>query len=471
MQRLTGLDATFLYMETPNAPMHVAGILIIDPSTCEGGFSFDRVRQTYAERLHCAPPFRRRLVEVPLGLHHPIWIEDPNFDLDWHLRHISVPAPGGRAELNELIAHLVAIPLDRTRPLWESWVIEGLEDGNVAILSKVHHSAIDGMAGNEMMVALLDLEPGGTERPPPEEPWEPDHVPSDTEMFSYAMASLAQTPMRAVKTFRRTAEVALRIREQNRKPDVDPPPSPFSAPATSFNRALTPRRSFSTVTLPLSEIKEVKSAFGVTVNDVVLELCGGALKSYLAARDERPDGALVAMVPVSVRTEEQSGEQGNQVSTMLASLATDLDDPAERLARISKLMGDAKEQQALIGADTLQNWAEFAAPALAARAIRTYSRMKIADRHRPLFNVTISNVPGPPFPLYFAGCKMVASYPTAPVFDGGGLNMTVMSYMDNMDFGITACPDVIDDVDEITAGLAEELERLKKAAAALTPST
>lgn len=463
MQRLSGLDATFLYMETQNAPMHVAGILIIDPSTCEGGFSYERIRQTYASRLHCAPPFRRRLVEVPLGLHHPIWIEDPNFDLDWHLRQVTVPAPGGRRELNELIAKLVAIPLDRTRPLWESWVIEGLEDGNVAVLSKVHHSAIDGMAGNQMMVALLDLEPGGTESPEPEEPWQPDHVPSDTEMFGYAVASLAQTPVRAFKTLRRTAEVALRIREQNRKPDVDPPPSPFSAPNTSFNRTLTPRRSFSTITLPLSDIKEVKSAFGVTVNDVVLELCGGALRSYLDARGESPDGPLVAMVPVSVRTEAQSGDQGNQVSTMLASLATDLDDPAERLARISKLMRDAKEQQQLIGADTLQNWAEFAAPAIAARAVRTYSRMKMADLHRPLFNVTISNVPGPPFPLYFAGCKLVASYPTAPVFDGGGLNMTVMSYMDNMDFGITACPDVIDDVDEITSGLNDELERLKKA--------
>lgn len=464
MQRLTGLDAGFLYLETPTSPMHVASVIVIDPSTMPGGFSIDRVMEMYRERLHLAPPFRRRLVEVPFQLHHPLWIEDPDFDLNWHVRHIAVPAPGGTEELNRLVSHLVAIPLDRSRPLWEAWILDGLENGNVAILTKVHHAAIDGAAGNQIMVAMFDLSPEGSDIPPPEHEWEPDEVPTDTQLVGYAASSLARQPLRALKAARRTTEVALNIRRKNREPAMTPPPAPFSAPHTSINRPLTSRRTFDTTSLSLPTVKKVKNAFGCTVNDVVLALCAGALRRYFDARDEHLDAPLVAMVPVSVRTEGAGDAEGNQVSSMLTSLATDVDDPVERLAKISLGMRRAKEQQNLIGADTLQEWVEFAAPAVAGLAARLYSRTKISGRHRPLFNLTVSNIPGPPFSLYLAGALVKATYPVGPIFDGGGLNITVMSYLDRMDFGLLACPDVLPDVSIVSRGLGDALSELEKCA-------
>jgi diacylglycerol O-acyltransferase / wax synthase len=240
------------------------------------------------------------------------------------------------------------------------------------------------------------------------------------------------------------------------------PPAPFAAPRTSFNAALTSARSYAFTSLDLPTVKAVKHAVGCTVNDVVLGLCGGALRDYLADRGEVPDGALVAMVPVSVRSDDQRDAMGNKVSSMLTTLATDVDDPIDRLKVIHEVMVEAKELQKAIGADTLQEWSEFAAPALLGRAARLYSRMRWADSHRPLFNVTISNVPGPPFPLYSAGARLLANYPIGPIMEGGGLNMTVMSYLDQLDFGLLACPDVLDDVwalgDGLHAALAELVE-------------
>jgi WS/DGAT/MGAT family acyltransferase len=462
MQRLTGMDAAFLYMETPSAYMHVAGLMILDPSTVKGELTMDSVRDFYESRLHLAAPFRRRLVEIPMGLHHPLWVEDPDFDLDYHLRHIAVPSPGGPKELADVVSHLVKLHLDRDRPLWECWIIEGLEGGNVGVLTKVHHAAIDGVSGNDIVVAMLQLSPDD-EAPPPEQEWQPDRIPTEVERLGYAANSLARQPFRLAKTVRRTAETALRVRQRNRQPDVDPPPGFFSAPYTSFNSAITPHRSFAFTTLSLSDVKEIKNALKVSVNDVVLAVCAGALRRYLDDNGELPEEPLVAMVPVSVRTEEQQGALGNQVSSMLCSLATEIDDPVKRLQAIHDGTQQAKEQLNVIGAATLTDWIEFAAPALAGRAARLYSRTRMADRHRPLFNVTISNVPGPPFPLYSNGARVVAHYPMGPIFDGGGLNITVMSYLDQLDFGLVACADLIPDVWSLSDGLGAALEELKKA--------
>lgn len=464
MQRLTGLDASFLYLETPSAHMHVAGLMILDPSSIEGGVTLERVREVYGQRLHLAPPFRRRLVEVPFGLHHPLWIEDPDFDIEFHIRATALPSPGTQEQLATLVGRLVALPLDRTRPLWEVWVIEGLEDGNVACLSKVHHAAIDGASGNEMTVALLDLTPE-IARHEPEVEWKADRIPTDLELLGYAANSLARQPVRVAKAGWKTAGAVAAVRRRNREaPNLTPPPSPFAAPRTSFNTAITPRRSFAFTTVSLPAVKAIKAATGSTVNDVVLALCAGALRRYLDGRGELPDDPLVAMVPVSVRTEEEKDAMGNRVTSMFASLATDVDDPLERLSVIHDCMAEVKEQQKAIGADTLGDWAEFAAPALAGRAARLYSRTKMADRHRPLFNVTISNVPGPPFPLYSIGARMVANYPVGPIMDGGGLNMTVMSYLDRLDFGLQACPDVLPDVWSVAEGLQVALDELLAAA-------
>ena len=464
MQRLSGLDATFLYMETPTGHMHVASTAVFDPSTVPGGYSFEKVKELIAERLHLLPPFRRRLKPIPFALHHPLWIEDPDFDLDYHVRRAGLPAPGGTDELAALAADFMSRPLDRNRPLWEMVTVEGLEHGYIAQLCKVHHAAIDGVSGAELMVNLLDFTPEPRVIDPPEEPWRPDREPSDVELVGHAVNSLVRQPVRLAKAVPRTVGMALNLRRRNRLPDVTPPPSPLSAPRTSLNASISAQRRFAFESVSLDDVKTVKNAFGTTVNDVVLATCAGALRRYLDGRGELPDEPLVAMVPVSVRTEDLKGTMGNQVSSMFTSLATDCDDPVERLRTIAAVTGQAKEQEKVIGAAALTDWTEFAAPGLMARAARLYSRTKMADRHRPLFNLTISNIPGPPFPLYSAGARLIAYYPMGPIFDGGGLNITVMSYMDRMDFGLVACRDTVPDVWDIAHGLTDALEELKKAA-------
>lgn len=463
MQRLSGLDATFLYLESASNLMHVASTAVFDPTTVPEGYSFEGVKQLVADRLHLLPPFRRRLVEVPFQLHHPLWVEDPDFDLDYHMRRAALPAPGGEQELAEFAADVMSRPLDRTRPLWEMYVIEGLENGLIATVTKTHHAAIDGVSGNELTVNLLDLQPEPAVIPD-DSGWEPDRIPTDLELVAWAMNSLARQPILGVKAARRTIEAAVSLRRRNRRPEITPPPAPFAAPRTSFNGAITPRRKFAFTQIPLDDVKMIKNALGGTVNDIVLALCAGALRGYLSDRDELPAESLVAMVPISVRTEDLKGAMGNQVSQMLVSLATAEADPVERLRIISSGTEGAKEQEKAIGAETLMNWAEFAAPAVAARAARLYSNMKLADRHRPLFNVTISNVPGPNFPLYSAGARMVAMYPMGPIADGGGLNITVMSYMGTMFFGLVACADTVPAVWDIAAGLESALDELRKAA-------
>jgi len=466
MQRLTGLDATFLYLETPTNHMHVASTIILDPSEVPGGYSFSKVRDLVENRLPLLPPFRRRLVEVPFGLHHPVWIEDPGFDLDYHLRRAALPAPGGRRELEDFAAEVMSRPLDRTRPLWEMYVIEGLEHGYIACVTKMHHAAIDGVSGAELTVNLLDLTPEPVIVPPPDPPWQPDRMPTDVEMVGYAMNSLSRTPVRAVKAVRRTTAMALTLRRRNREPNVSPPPSLLSAPKTFLNAAITPHRRFAMTEVTLDEVKAVKEALGGTVNDVVLAICAGALRSWMADHGELPDQDLVGMVPISVRTSEEAGTMGNRVSSMLIQLSS-LEDPVERLAAIRESTKDAKEQEKAISAQVLTDWTEFAAPAVAARAARLVSNLRVLDRlNNALFNVTISNVPGPNFPLYSAGARVLGIWPMGPINDGAGLNITVMSYMGAVNFGLLACREMAPDLDALAGYITEAKDELLKAAAA-----
>ncbi|HVF74270.1 MAG TPA: wax ester/triacylglycerol synthase family O-acyltransferase [Acidimicrobiales bacterium] len=463
MQRLSGLDATFLYLETAHNHMHVASAAVFDPSTVPGGYFFDKVRALVEERLPLLPPFRRRLVEVPFQIHHPLWVEDPDFDLDYHVRRAALPAPGGDQELAEFAESVMGRPLDRSRPLWEMYVVEGLENGMIATVVKTHHAAIDGVSGAELTVNLLDLQPEPTPASEPDS-WKPDRIPTDPELLAFALSSLARQPLAAAKSARRTVEMLLNLRRRNREPGVNPPPAPFTAPRTSFNTTITPHRRFAYSQLPLDDMKMVKNKLGGTVNDVVLTLCSTALRTYLDENGELPDKSLVAMVPISVRAESEKGAMGNRVSSMLVSLASDIDDPVKRLCAITDATKSAKDQEKAIGADALTNWTEFAAPAVAARAARLYSNMRMADRHTPLFNLTISNVPGPNFPLYSAGARMVAMYPMGPIFDGAALNITVMSYMGQMNFGLLACRETVPRVWDIAQYLGDALEELKKAA-------
>ncbi|HUY86513.1 MAG TPA: wax ester/triacylglycerol synthase family O-acyltransferase [Acidimicrobiales bacterium] len=457
------MDASFLYLETPSVHMHVGGVFVFDGKDLDRS-PYEAISELIESRLHLLPPFRRRLVEVPFGLHHPIWIEDPDFQLSYHLRSAALPAPGGENELAQFAADIMSRQLDRTRPLWETYVVEGLRDGMFAFITKTHHAAIDGVSGAELAVNLLDLTPEIVEVPQPEEPWIPDKVPTDFEMVSHAMRSLSRQPFSALKAFRRTVEVALNVRERNRQPGVNPPPGPFSAPKTSLNGTISAHRRISFTDISLDEVKLVKNTFGGTVNDVVLAVCSGALKAYLEDRGEMPEESLVAAIPISVRTEDEKGTLGNRVSAMLASLATAIDDPVKRYAAICEGTRSAKEQDQAVGAASLTEWAEFASPAIAGRAARMMSNVRVFDKVRPLFNVTVSNVPGPNFPLYSVGSKMVAMYPMGPIMDGIGLNITVMSYMGRMHFGLLGCWETVPRIDSIGTYLNESLAELVKEA-------
>ncbi|MGQ0805050.1 MAG: WS/DGAT/MGAT family O-acyltransferase [Actinomycetota bacterium] len=467
MERLTGLDAAFLYIETPSHHMHVSMVSVFDAKTVPGGYSFDKVRAVIEARLPMIPMFRRRLVEVPFNLHHPIWVDDPNFDLDYHVRRIGVPAPGGLKELCDVASEFTSRQLDRSRPLWELCIVEGLEDGKIGVLAKVHHSTIDGVSGAEVMVHLFDLEPSPApkEAEEPAEPAVPERVPSDVELVGYAAWSLARQPFQIASKLPSAVRSLVDVVRRRRDREGPSAPAPFAAPRTSLNASITPHRKVAAVTLPFEEVKAVKRAMGCTVNDVVLALCGGALRRYLDAKGELPEEPLIAVVPISVRNDPDVETQGsNQVSALFTSLATDERDPAERLRVIGEVTRAAKDEHNAIGAKMLQDWAEFATPALFARASRLYSSMSLADRHRPIHNLIVSNVPGPLFPLYLAGAKLELLCPLGPVMEGAGLNVTVISYMDKLDIGLIACRESVPDLWDLANGFRDALEELKQAA-------
>jgi diacylglycerol O-acyltransferase / wax synthase len=472
MQRLSGLDASFLYLESPTNHMHVAATMTFDPSTVEGGYSFDKVKELLQSRLHLIPQFRQRLATVPFNLHHPVWVEDPDFDLDYHLRRIAAPAPGSYHELAELAGDIASRQLDRSRPLWEMYIVEGLEHGHIGVIAKMHHSTIDGVSGANMMVYLFDLEPNPTEDPDKARPedWQPERIPSDAELLAYALRSRAKRPLQLASVIPKAGQAAFNVVRNRRSSDTVNPPAPLTAPRTSFNGAITPHRKVAYTIAQLSDVKAIKNAFGTTVNDVVLAVVGGGLRRYLIRTNQLPEKSLISTVPVSVRPpdgEEDVSVGANKVSAMFTSLATDIEDPVERLRAIHEVTKGAKEEHNAIGADMLQSLTEFAAPRLFGLAMRFYSSSKLADRGPVIHNLVISNVPGPPFPLYFAGAKLVSLFPMGPVMEGAGLNITVISYMDDIDIGLMVCRESVPDVWDMAADIEESLAELKKAAEAV----
>ncbi len=449
MQRLSGLDATFLYLETPTLHMHVAMTAVFDPSTMPGGYSFEKVKEFIGARVHLIPPFHQRLVEVPFRLNHPLWVKDPEFDLDYHVRRIGAPAPGGPQELGRVAGQIASTPLDRSRPLWEAWVVEGLEDDNVALVAKVHHCGVDGSAGAQFMVHLFDLEP--TADAPEPVVIETEQVPSDGELMYHAAASRMRQRLNIVPLLGKTVSSAASLIASRNSSDRPSGALPLTAPDTPFNGSISATRNVAFSRVGLADMKAIKNAADATVNDVVLAICSGTLRRYLESRDALPDDPLLAVCPVAVAPDDKAGASANSVSAMFTALASDIADPALRLAVIAENTKGAKEDHHAIGADMLQGWTEFAAPNTFALASRLYSSMNLADRHRPIHNLVISNVPGPPFPLYFAGAELKAAYPMGPVMEGAGLNVTVMSYRDSVDFGFMVCDELLPDVWDLAA--------------------
>jgi len=471
MERMSGLDASFLYLEAPSLHMHVAMAMTFDPSTIPGGYSFARIKSSIATRVPRAPVFQRRLLEVPLHLGHPVWVDDPDFDIDFHVRLAALPRPGGFRELAELAGDITGHQLDRSRPLWEMWIVEGLADGRIAAIVKMHHSTVDGVSGAALLSVLFDLEPD----PAPPVPTGVDGtpgaghpIPSALDLMAQAVAARALRPFEMARDVLRTGQRILDVRRvrmvSEERPGLGKAALPLTAPRTSFNRSLTRRRSVAFSAIGLADVKRLKAATGATVNDVVLAVCTGALRSYLLAGDELPDKPLVAVVPVSVEPTGPHAHGSNQVSSMFVQLPTQLGDPRERLGAVRAGTLGAKEEHHALGADTLLNWAEHATPNLFANAARLYSRMRLADRHRPIANLVVSNVPGPDFPLYLAGAEMQAGFPLGPVMDGMGINVTIMSYRGAMYWGIMACPESIPKVWQLAAAVPPALDELLAAA-------
>lgn len=466
MRQMSGQDAAFLYGETPNWHMHVSGLMILDPSTAPGGWSFDRLKELMIQRIPEVPQLRWKLVDVPFGLDRPSWIEDPHLDADFHLRRIAVPAPGGPDELGRLVGHLASLKLNRDRPLWEAWVIEGLPDGRIALLQKMHHALIDGVSGAGLAEVLLDLAP---------EPRPPSGVVKDLIVTEQIPSQLEMLARGAVNTWIRTPGRVLRFANQSVRQAIaalpkvtgdEPAPMPLTAPRTSLNADPTPHRGFASATVDLERAKALKTAFDVKLNDVVLALCASALRRYLAEIDDLPDQPLLASVPVSMRP---SGDDtvGNKVGNMFVSLATDIDDPAERLRAINRSSQSAKEMREAMAAHQIMGVTETTPPGLLALAARMYTRRSLAKVMAPASNVVISNVPGPTFPLYVAGARLEKMYPMGPLLMGMSLNITVFSYDGNIDFGFMVCPESIPNPGFLADGIPLAMDELEAAAAAL----
>ncbi len=456
-----GLDAAFLSCETPTMHMHVCGLLILDTSTMGEGDPYERIRAMLEERLPGIAPMRHRLVTVPLNLGRPFWTDDSELHIDRHLRHVRLAPPADDRKLAELAGEFASTQLLRDRPLWEMLLVKGLPNDRVALLVKMHHATVDGITGANLMGELFDLTPApplATARPA----LPTSRTPNPFELLRRTLLERLAEPVEIVKllptTVGRVGGAAWQLAWRGR--GAARTTMPFTAPRTSFNATVTGKRTVAFIDVPLHEVKAIKRALGVTVNDVLTAVVGGALRRYLAGRGELPERPLVAAEPISVH-ELAHGVQGvSKMSVMFTTLATDVDDPVERLRTIAASNTRAKELHTMVGADTLLQWAEHFWLNGFSLGARLYSRLHGADLHPVIHNLILSNVPGPPIPLYLAGARLVGIYPLGPVMDGAGLNVTILSEEDRVGFGIVACPDLVPDVWKIAEAIPEALHEL-----------
>lgn len=454
MRRAGPLDAAFFGLEVPGHPLHGMAVMVLDPSTVPGGYSFARLRKFIAGRLPGIPPLRQRAVPLAMDLARPAWV-DSDVDVRDHVfKHVR-----SRATLVDVATYTAAFataPLDRAKPLWEMHVIEGLQDGTVAIVAKVHHSLMDGVAGMDFLASMFSLRPeagpvvavgAGTRR-----------APNPATRLALALPELFTAPARASRALVETGRAGRRLTTLARRSPLSLP----RPPRMRWNSALGPRRTVALGTIPLTEVKDVAHATSTTVNDVVLSVLGGACRTYLDKRNELPDTSLVAVVPVSTH-ETTSGNRNlaNALSLMLSTIGTDVPDPVERLAVVHEAMVRAKRLHDAIGPDVLTDWLAVPNPLLLSGAARAYLGLRLAHRAPVAANLLISDVPGPPVPLYFGGARLLGLYPLGPVYDGIGVNVTVVSCENSLGFGLVSSPEVLDDIDALARGIGEELGALR----------
>jgi|SRR5271166_521113 len=452
MERLSGLDAFFLYLETPTQPLNVCCVVELDTSTMPGGYSYSRLSAELRKRVSALPEFRMKLADNQLNLDHPVWVDDEDFQLRRHVHRVGVPPPGGRRDLAEICGYIAGLPLDRDRPLWEMWVLEGgARDDALTVMLKVHHAMVDGIAGANLLTKLCSPQPDA----PPPRPVAGAGGAHPLQIAASGLMGFAKRPLRLATVLPATAltlaQTLLRAR------DGQTMAAPFSAPPTSFNGALSRHRSIAYTQLDMRDVKRVKNRFGVTVNDVVVALCAGVLRRFLLERGELPDNPLVATVPVSVHGKSERPGR-NHTTWMFCRLESQISDPAERIRTIAEGNTAAKDHTAAMGPTLLHDWTEFGGPTMFGAAMRILPRIPLT--HNPVFNLILSNVPGPQDEMYFLGCRMDTMYPLGPLLAGAGLNITVMSFNGEMGIGIVACPDLLPDLWGIADAFPDALKEL-----------
>jgi len=474
MEQLSGMDASFLYFETKNAPMHIGSVAIYDQSTVPGGvLAFKEILKNYEARLHMSRAFRQRLAFVPANLDHPYWFEDPDFDIEFHVRHIALPHPGDWRQLCIQVARLHSRALDTNRPLWEFYVLEGLDNvegipkGSFAIVSKVHHAIIDGVSGAEMVAAIHDLKPDAKPEPP-EEAWVPEREPLALELLARTAGHTAVQPFRMANVVARSVPALARA---GLKMSTGELKSSGPVPRTRFNGCVSPHRVFEGRSFDINDLKFIRTTVpGATINDVVLTVCGGALRKYLADKEELPGDSLVAMTPISVRAPDAQKSAGNQVSAMTVAIGTDIADPMKRLETVFEHTTNSKELTNAVGAKTMTDYTQFIPSTTAGLAARLYTGLGLANRMKLPMNCVITNVPGPNVPLYMTGARLVTQFGTGPILDGMGLIMPVFSYGGQITISITSCREMVPDPGFFAECIQDSFEELMKAAQARAAS-
>jgi diacylglycerol O-acyltransferase len=466
MQQLNGLDSAFLFMETPNAPMHIGSVAIFDPSTAPKKLvRLKRIIKTLEDRAHLAPYLKQRLLEVPFNADFPYWVRDESFDPEFHIRHLALPKPGDWRQLCIQIARIHSRSLDRSRPLWELYVIEGLDNvegippGSFAFVSKTHHAAIDGVASSDVGSAMCDPTPE-IRQVKAESEWKADKQPSALELSIMAHHNNVMRPQRFMEFLQKTIPTLSKNLEAVTHTET---PSADKVPRTRFNAVVSHQRVFEGVTFDLRVIKQIKNKVGGTVNDVVLAICAGAMRRYLLDKQELPDESLVTMCPVNVRDSGAQASGGNSVVAMEVPLHTDIVDPAERLVAISESTRNAKEHTHAVGAKSMMEVANFIPSQLSVLGARVAAEQGLANFTTPKSNTVITNVPGSPVPFYSNGALFVRGWGLGPLVDGNGLFHSVGSYCDELYIGITCCRDMMPDPAFYADCLSESFEELKKA--------
>ena len=455
--RLSGLDASFLALEKAGAHMHVGSVLVFDGDPPD----YEDVLELIEQRLHLVPRYRQKLAFPPLAQARPVWIDDPHFNVGYHVRHTALPDPAGEDELRQLAGRVFAQQLDRSKPLWEIWLVNRVGDDHFGLICKTHHALVDGISGVDIMTVLFDLEPDPPEADPGP-PWYPRPEPSGTTLFAEALLDYAATPLGAARAAagamshpRGAADQAARtlagLASMASAGMGGAPPSPL-------NTRIGPHRRFAWTESGLDRFKAIKGALGGTVNDVVISVVTGALRAHLQRRG-RPteDLELKAIVPVSVRSDDQRGELGNQVAAIYAPLPVGIADPLERFRTVHEALGDLKSSAQAIGAERLTQLAGFAAPTILDQAARLQSRQR-------LFNVTVTNVPGPQFPLYMLGSRLLAFYPMVPLVLNTALGIAILSYDGKVFFGLLGDFDAMDDLDDFAGDVGAAIDELSTAA-------